>query len=325
MEKPPNDAFDAPWKDILEAYFPEFLAFFLPVAYEGIDWKQGFEFLDKELSRITRESQIGDRRMDKLVKVWRRDGVEFWVLIHIEIQGDRKSDFELRMYVYQYRAFDLYQVPVVGLAILADEEVGWRPTEFSYDLWGTKQSYQFTAVKLLDFPESDLEQSNNPFAIVTLAHHHAKKSKYQTEDRYQAKWNLIKKLYQKGFNRQQVVKLFQFIDWVLHLPEEADNRLWKEIFAFEESQKMPYISSIERIGRQAGEKKGLQLGEEKGIQIGEAKILTRMLHRRFGTLPDWANQKIAEAKPPSLEAWSLQLIDAQSLDEVFSDTETSPS
>ncbi|MBF0604970.1 MAG: hypothetical protein HQL07_14910 [Nitrospirae bacterium] len=29
----PNDEFDIPWKDILEGYFPEFLAFFLPVAY----------------------------------------------------------------------------------------------------------------------------------------------------------------------------------------------------------------------------------------------------------------------------------------------------
>ncbi|MBF0174813.1 MAG: hypothetical protein HQL83_15450 [Magnetococcales bacterium] len=108
-EKRSNDEFDVPWKDILEACFPEFLAFFLPVAYDGIDWNRGFEFLDKELSRITRESHIGDRRMDKLVKVWRRDGVELWVLIHIEIQGDRKPNFEMGMYVYQYRAFDLYQ------------------------------------------------------------------------------------------------------------------------------------------------------------------------------------------------------------------------
>ena len=32
-EKCPNDEFDVPWKDVLGAYFPEFLAFFLPVAY----------------------------------------------------------------------------------------------------------------------------------------------------------------------------------------------------------------------------------------------------------------------------------------------------
>ncbi|MBF0416471.1 MAG: cytosolic protein, partial [Magnetococcales bacterium] len=49
-----NDEFDAPWKDILESYFPEFLEFFFFFSFDGIDWERGFEFLDKELSRITR-------------------------------------------------------------------------------------------------------------------------------------------------------------------------------------------------------------------------------------------------------------------------------
>ncbi len=310
-ENPANDAFDVPWKDILEGYFPEFLAFFLPVAHEGIDWERGFEFLDKELSRITRDSQIGDRRMDKLVKVWRRDGVELWVLIHIEIQGNRQANFTERMYVYQYRAYDLYQVPVVGLAILADEEEGWRPTEFRYDLWGTKQSYQFTSVKLLDYPETELEKSTNPFAIVTLAHLQAKKTKHRAGDRYQEKRRLIRGLYQSGFNRQQVIDLFRFIDWVLYLPEELDDRLLAEIATFEENQKMPYITSVERIG--------MRKGMQRGHRDGEATILTRQLQRRFGTIPDWANEKIAKAEPPSLEEWSLRILDAQSLDDVFSD------
>lgn len=302
-EKRPNDEFDVPWKDILESYFPEFLAFFLPVAYDGIDWKRGFEFLDKELSRITRESQVGDRRMDKLVKVWKRDGVEFWVLIHIEIQGDRKVSFAEGMYVYHYRAYDLYQVPVVGLAILADEEAGWRPSEFSYDLWGTKQTYQFTAIKLIDYLEVELEKSANPFAIVTLAHLQAKKTKHQTEDRYKEKRRLIYKLYEHGFDKQRVIDLFRFVDWVLRLPKALDDQLRVEIVAFEENQKMPYISSVERFG----------------IQKGEATILTRQLQRRFGIVPDWVNQKIAEASTTFLEEWSLRFVDAKSLDDVFSD------
>ncbi|MEO5326732.1 MAG: DUF4351 domain-containing protein [Magnetococcus sp. THC-1_WYH] len=306
-----NDEFDTPWKEVLRLYFRDFLAFFLPQAHDGIDWGRGFEFLDKELARITREAEMGDRRMDKLVKVWRRDGVALWVLIHIEIQGDRKTNFAEGMYVYQYRAYDLYQVPVVGLAILADEEDGWRPTEFSYDLWGTKQSYQFTSVKLLDYSEAALEQSRNPFAIVTLAHLHAKRTKHRTEDRYQAKWHLVKRLYQSGFDRQQVISLFCFIDWVLHLPEEADKRLWMEIVDFEESKKMPYISSVERFG--------MQKGMQKGHRDGEATILTRQLQRRFGAVPGWVSDKIAVAEPPSLEEWSLRILDAQSLEAVFSD------
>ncbi|MBF0132422.1 MAG: DUF4351 domain-containing protein [Magnetococcales bacterium] len=51
----------------------------------------------------------------------------------------------------------------------------------------------------------------------------------------------------------------------------------------------------------------------------EAKILTRQLQRRFGTIPEWANEKIAKAEQSSLEDWSLRFVDAQSLDDVFSD------
>ncbi|MBF0173419.1 MAG: DUF4351 domain-containing protein [Magnetococcales bacterium] len=306
-EKQSSDEFDVPWKDIIEAYFPDFISFFLPVAFDGIDWQRPFEFLDKELSRITHASEIGDRRMDKLVKVWRRDGVELWVLIHIEIQGNRKPNFELGMYVYQYRAFDLYQVPVVGLAILADEEIGWRPTEFSYDLWGTKQIYQFTSVKLLDYSEAELNQSRNPFAMVTLAHLRAKRTRHRAEDRFQEKRRLIYKLYEYGFDRQQVTDLFRFIDWVLRLPEALDDQLRAEIVAFEENQNMPYITSVERIGM------------KKGHRNGEAAMLMRQLQRRFGPIPEWVNEKIATADLTSLEEWSLRVLDAQSLNEVFSD------
>ena len=306
-DKRQKDEFDTPWKEILRLYFKDFLAFFLPEAHDGIDWSRGYEFLDKELARITREAEIGDRRMDELVKVWQSDGIERWVLIHAEVQGDRKPTFSPDMYTYQYRAYDLKRLPVAGLAILADDESGWRPSEFSYTLWGTRLTYQFVVVKLLDYPEAELERSSNPFAVVTLAHRQAKKTRNQTEDRYQAKWRLIRGLYQGGFGRQQVIDLFRFIDWVLHLPKEADERLRGQIVAFEENQKMPYISSIERIGEKKGEKKG------------EAKILTRQIQRRFGDLPAWASEKIAQAEPPSLEEWSLRILDASTLDGVFAE------
>ncbi|MCA2626998.1 MULTISPECIES: hypothetical protein [unclassified Microcystis] len=31
-----------------------------------------------------------------------------------------------------YRAFDLYQKPVISLAILGDERVNWRPDSYNY-------------------------------------------------------------------------------------------------------------------------------------------------------------------------------------------------
>ncbi|MBF0421128.1 MAG: DUF4351 domain-containing protein [Magnetococcales bacterium] len=59
--------------------------------------------------------------------------------------------------------------------------------------------------------------------------------------------------------------------------------------------------------------------KQEGRQEGEAVLLTRLLQRRFGPVPEWANEKIAKADLSSLEEWSLRIFDAQSLDDVFLD------
>ncbi|MGH9843032.1 MAG: hypothetical protein ACREEM_30200 [Blastocatellia bacterium] len=62
--------YDSPWKDVLSLFFPEFVAFFFPRVYEEIDWSRGFEFLDKEMQRLSAKASVGRRTVDKLVKVW---------------------------------------------------------------------------------------------------------------------------------------------------------------------------------------------------------------------------------------------------------------
>ncbi|MEO5334417.1 MAG: DUF4351 domain-containing protein, partial [Magnetococcus sp. YQC-5] len=215
------------------------------------------------------------------------------------------------MFTYNYRSYDISKKPVVSLAILADDDVNWRPSEYGYELWGTQVGFRFTTVKLLDYSEAELEQTNNLFAIVTLAHMQAKKTKGQMASRYQVKIKLIRSLQQRGFSHQQAMDLLRFIDWVLHLPKELDEQLMAEIIEFEETQNMPYISSFERIGEERG--------RQDGIQIGEAKILTRQLQRRFGELPMWVNEKLAKADSPTLEEWGLRFVDATTLDSVFAD------
>lgn len=123
--------FDSPWKEVIERFFKDFMAFFFPFAYAAIDWDKGFEFLDKELQKIVQDANLGRRLADKLVKVWRHDGVEEWVLTHIEAQGDKEEGFSKRMYVYNDRIFDRYDRKVVSFAILTDENASWRPSEYS--------------------------------------------------------------------------------------------------------------------------------------------------------------------------------------------------
>ena len=82
---------DTPWKEIIETLFPQFMGFFFPEAHVAIDWSRAPVFLDKELQQIVRGAATGRRFVDKLVKVWQSGGQETWVLVHIEVQGQRSA------------------------------------------------------------------------------------------------------------------------------------------------------------------------------------------------------------------------------------------
>jgi len=84
--------FDSPWKDILSSYFEEFIGFFFPQANRAIDWSKPYQFLDTELQQIVRDAELGKRIADKLAQVWLNNGESTWVLVHIEIQNQPKSE-----------------------------------------------------------------------------------------------------------------------------------------------------------------------------------------------------------------------------------------
>lgn len=139
--------YDGAWKEGIEQYFEAFLAFLFPEIQAEIDWEQGYDFLDQKLQQLIRESEIGKQFVDKLIKVWLKNGKETWLLIHLEIQSQVDTNFPRRMFSYHYRIFDRYNQEVVSLAILGDNQANWRPQEYSYGRWGCRLSLQFPIVK----------------------------------------------------------------------------------------------------------------------------------------------------------------------------------
>jgi hypothetical protein len=95
--------YDSPWKEALESFFRDFLAFFFARVHAAVDWSRGYEALDKELLQIVRDAAVGRRFADKLFKVWLLNGQEAWILIHVEVQSQRDDGFAERMFVYHYR------------------------------------------------------------------------------------------------------------------------------------------------------------------------------------------------------------------------------
>jgi hypothetical protein len=66
--------YDSPWKEALDRFFERCMAFFFPRIHADIDWTRGYEMLDKELQPIIRRAATGRRYVDKLVKVYLKDG-----------------------------------------------------------------------------------------------------------------------------------------------------------------------------------------------------------------------------------------------------------
>ncbi|WP_299492116.1 transposase [Acaryochloris sp. IP29b_bin.137] len=285
--------YDSPWKEALERYFPQALEFLFSLIHTEIDWEQGWEFLDKELQQVVRDAELGRRLVDKLVKVWRQDGSETWVLLHLEVQGSYEANFAERMFVYHYRLRDRYNLPVVTLAILADKRVSWRPAGYSNSLWGCRVSLDFPIVKLLDYESqlSELEQSSNPFSVIVVAHLQAQATDEDMEDRLKWKLKIVKGLYEQGYDREDILELFRFIDWVMTLPAALENQFDDELSAFEEEREMPYVTSVER---------------RAALRTKQSSIIDA-LEVRFGAVPDEITDQVA------------QLHDAEQLQALFKD------
>ena len=305
-----NDDYDSPWKEALTRYLPEFLDFYFPLAYQAIDWTQPHTFLDQELAQIVRDSELGKRRIDRLVQVTTRTLEIEWVYIHIEVQSHVDSDFTERLFTYNYRLYDRYHRPVATLAVLADERLNWRPGGFSYNLFGSQMSLQFASVKILDYAPQleELLENPNPFALVTAAHLLTQRTRKDVQARYAAKWRLAKLLYERDWGKQQIIDLFSIIDWLMTLPPELEKQLWTSISKLERNIKMPYVTSVERIGI------------EQGIEQGEMMLLRRMLAKRFGDLPEAIEIRLSQASIADLELWSDRLLDAKTLAEVFNES-----
>jgi len=55
---------------------------------------------------------------------------------------------------------------------------------------------------------------------------------------------------------------------VMTLPKELEQEFWQEVQQLDEERSMPYITSVQRIGRQEGIQEGRQAGLLQGIERG---------------------------------------------------------
>jgi hypothetical protein len=171
---------------------------------------------------------------------------------------------------------------------------------------GTRLDFEFSTVKLLDYRDhmAELEQSQNPFAWVVMAHWKMQETKRDKPNRKEWKLRLIRGLHEAGYNQDDVLNLFNFVDWLLGLPKALEVEFWQELQAYEEEHKVPYITSVERIGYDRGKSEEAQV------------FLLRLLTRKFGSISDVVLNHISALSLEQIESLGEALLDFGSIDDL---------
>jgi hypothetical protein len=299
----PPDEYDSPWKEVSGRFFPQLVEYFATDVYDRIDWSADYEFLEQELRAVLRDTETGPRRVDKVVKVQTLSGRPLYLVLHIEIQASREAGFPLRMFVYYYRLFELYPESVVSLAILADDDVGWKPGRYQHELLDTEVTFRYRTIKLWGYNErwQELERDPNPFALVVMAHLKTRATRGDAAERLRWKVELVRQLYGRGYRREDVLELFRLIDWLLALPEEMEKSFRQRVDNLEQESKMKYVTSIERLSRQEGRQ----------------EVVLSLIEERFGPLDERLRKTVEQANGEQILLWAKRLLNASSLDEIF--------
>ncbi len=156
---------------------------------------------------------------------------------------------------------------------------------------------------LSSLPSEHYWESDNLVARLNLPN-----MRWAPEDKVRVYVQAIRGLLTLEPDPERQLKYIDFIDIYTAL-DDSEMREYTEKHP-QESSAMATLS--ERLRQE-----GHQQGVHQGMQQGEVAIIKRLLIRRFGPLDEAALSRLETASSEDLEAWAENLLDARSLEEVF--------
>jgi hypothetical protein len=316
--------YDGAWKEALRRHLPECLAVYFPAMHAVIDWTTPFKWFDKELSQVLGTAGQRNKRVDMLVNVRLHSGQLQWILLHLEIQSAPEEGFERRIARFNSGLFWVFGERVATLVVLADLRATWRPQEDQLEVGGFESRLRFPICKLIDKLAGEWQANRSLPVQIARAQIEALRTAGDPEGRLRAKWQLVRNLYDAGYNADQVRELFRLIDWMMHLRADLEQRFRVELAKFEEQRQMPYVTSIERMARDEGRAEGKAEGKTEGKAEGKVEgkveggitLLLRQLRRVCGELPQDVERRIRALSYSDIETLGEALLGFRTLDDL---------
>lgn len=309
-----TDDQDSAWKDLLDEYLADCLAFFFPDVAREIDWTKRWQSKDKELARLQPELPSGKLYADKLYQVWLKNGKTKWLLIHLEVQGRAHRGFARRVFDYSYRISAKHPGrDVVSLVIVTETK---RPVAGRYERrsLGCSLVFTFPLVQLSFYADQldELEKNLNPFALAVAVQLKALETRGDNQSRFEWKLAYVKRLVRRGYTRAQITALLRFMDFAMQLPATLEDKIQETIHELEEGKKMPFLMYAERKAKAAG----IQEGEQRGERKTSLSLVTELLTERFGKLGDTLQTKLRRLSAEQLHSLFTAALKFESKEEL---------
>ena len=208
-------------------WFADLLRFLYTDADEVFDLGRGVTAMEKELLEIMpeRERIGGTLLADLLMKVYLRNGTEQWLLIHLEVEAGSSKRFAERLWRYYIRLTDRYNVPIIPIAVFTGGPKQRRPTEYRFEMLGTKVYFAFKSYHVFDHTEAELLSNPNPMALVILAcQAEAQEAKLGEFRLNEIKKRIVEGLVERGItDTGQIVRFIRFLNNLIYLTDKELN------------------------------------------------------------------------------------------------------
>jgi len=146
-----------------------------------------------------------------------------------------------------YRIRDRYPGRLVSaLAIFTGRDGDRMPGRYSYEYRGTKLTYEYPTVSILDYSDEELDKSTNPFAqVIVAAKIRLQEGKVTEDELLNTKLLAARKLQEKGFAMEKIRAIFNFLrNYVLFEKPETYRKFDNQ---FKETDKNNVMNTVEYI------------------------------------------------------------------------------
>jgi hypothetical protein len=226
----PHDSnYDEPWKSFIINHFQLFLTLYFPEMARAVDWSVPVVFPSTELSQIFGKARRRNKFIDIIAQVTLLSGEKQVILLHFEVQT--KFSKHLGSRLYQLHCGLRWQFPgqqVASLVVRSDLAKIWQPLTYTFAVGGFSTSVEFPTCKISEKLETELKDNYSLPAMVARAQIEALKTTSNANARYEAKKRLIRMLYERHYEREEVFEILRYLDWMMHLSEDLERRLRDE-------------------------------------------------------------------------------------------------